>query len=163
MKKYQIFLSENFQFLEVKFSIYLNRRVFVMGYLFFTYRHIYHLLTRIKRCRVGCRSSYYHSFYICCISSTCYFLCSYLSRSEKVRLDYPGHSISYQIARVISGYSDQPAHTHTKQNLYRPSEENLTVWLAIECNDWSACANAQTDPSHCLADMLSCRNAVALR
>ena len=31
MKKYQSFLSENFQFLEVKFSIYLNRRVFVMG------------------------------------------------------------------------------------------------------------------------------------
>ena len=31
MKKYQRFLSENFQFLEVKFSIYLNRRVFVMA------------------------------------------------------------------------------------------------------------------------------------
>ena len=30
MKKYQSFLSENFQFLEVKFSIYSNRRVFVM-------------------------------------------------------------------------------------------------------------------------------------
>ena len=30
MKKYQTFLSENFQFLEVKFSIYLNRHVFVM-------------------------------------------------------------------------------------------------------------------------------------
>ena len=30
MKTYQNFLSENFQFLEVKFSIYLNRRVFVM-------------------------------------------------------------------------------------------------------------------------------------
>ena len=30
MKKYQSFLSENFQFLVVKFSIYLNRRVFVM-------------------------------------------------------------------------------------------------------------------------------------
>ena len=31
MKKYQSFLSENFQFLEVKFSIYLNRHVeFVM-------------------------------------------------------------------------------------------------------------------------------------
>ena len=28
-EKYQNFLSENFQFLEVKFSIYLNRRVFV--------------------------------------------------------------------------------------------------------------------------------------
>ena len=26
------FLSENFQFLEVKFSIYLNRRVFVMTF-----------------------------------------------------------------------------------------------------------------------------------
>ena len=30
MKKYQSFLSENFQFLEMKFSIYLIRRVFVM-------------------------------------------------------------------------------------------------------------------------------------
>ena len=29
-EKYQIFLFENFMFLEVKFSIYLNRRVFVM-------------------------------------------------------------------------------------------------------------------------------------
>ena len=29
-ENYQIFLSENSQFLEVKFSIYLNRRVFVM-------------------------------------------------------------------------------------------------------------------------------------
>ena len=30
-KNIRIFSSENFQFLEVKFSIYLNRRVFVMG------------------------------------------------------------------------------------------------------------------------------------
>ena len=29
-EKYQSILSENVQFLEVKFSIYLNRRVFVM-------------------------------------------------------------------------------------------------------------------------------------
>ena len=29
-EKYQSFLSENFQFLEVKFSIHLNRCVFVM-------------------------------------------------------------------------------------------------------------------------------------
>ena len=29
-EKYQNFLSENFQFLEVKLSIYLNRHVFVM-------------------------------------------------------------------------------------------------------------------------------------
>ena len=30
MKNIRVFLSENFQFLEVKFSIDLNRRVFVM-------------------------------------------------------------------------------------------------------------------------------------
>ena len=29
-EKYQSFLSENFQFMEVKFSIYLTRRVFAM-------------------------------------------------------------------------------------------------------------------------------------
>ena len=29
-EKYPSFLSENFQFLEMKFSVYLNRRVFVM-------------------------------------------------------------------------------------------------------------------------------------
>ena len=30
MKNIRVFLSENVQFLEVKFYIYLNRRVFVM-------------------------------------------------------------------------------------------------------------------------------------
>ena len=30
--KNRVFLSENFQFLMVKFSIYLNRRVFVMSF-----------------------------------------------------------------------------------------------------------------------------------
>ena len=30
MKKYQIFFSENLYFLVVKFSVHLNRRVFVM-------------------------------------------------------------------------------------------------------------------------------------
>ena len=30
-EKYQSFLSKNFQFLVEKFSIYLNRRVFVMS------------------------------------------------------------------------------------------------------------------------------------
>ena len=33
MKKYQSFLSENFPFLAVKFSIYLNWRVFIMDIL----------------------------------------------------------------------------------------------------------------------------------
>ena len=41
-EKYKSFLCENFQFLEVKFSIYLNRRVFVMaalaGYLITGFR-----------------------------------------------------------------------------------------------------------------------------
>ena len=35
INRYQrFFLSENFQILEVKFSIYLNRCVFVMGYMY---------------------------------------------------------------------------------------------------------------------------------
>ena len=32
-EKYQSFLPENFQFLEVKFSLYLNRRTFVMDWM----------------------------------------------------------------------------------------------------------------------------------
>ena len=31
MKNTRVFLSENFQFLVMKFSKYLNRRIFVMG------------------------------------------------------------------------------------------------------------------------------------
>ena len=42
MKNIRVFLSENFQFLEVKFSIYLNRSVFVM----------------LSACQLG---PYYHS------------------------------------------------------------------------------------------------------
>ena len=33
MKNIRVFLSENFQFLEVKFSVYWNRRVFVMIFI----------------------------------------------------------------------------------------------------------------------------------
>ena len=33
ISEFFFFLSENFQFLEVKFSIYLNRHVFVMKWL----------------------------------------------------------------------------------------------------------------------------------
>ena len=32
MKNIRVFLSENYQFLEMKFSVYLKRRVFVMFY-----------------------------------------------------------------------------------------------------------------------------------
>ena len=61
MKNIEGFLSENFQFLEMKFSMYWNRRVFVMG-LFarqpeilhtFTDNKI-HFLKRSIRQRVGC-------------------------------------------------------------------------------------------------------------
>ena len=38
-EKYQSFLSENFQFLVVKFSIYLNRHVFVMCSMFLISRY----------------------------------------------------------------------------------------------------------------------------
>ena len=39
-ENYLIFLSENFQFLKVKFSIYLNRHVFVMNsYYGYIQRH----------------------------------------------------------------------------------------------------------------------------
>ena len=37
-EKYQSFLSENFQFLEVTFSIHLNRHVFVMIVTLVLYR-----------------------------------------------------------------------------------------------------------------------------
>ena len=64
-EKYQSFLSENFQFLEVKFSIYLNRRVFVMsGTLFLLALVIWYLGTQGKtllsfcasKCSTGLRS-----------------------------------------------------------------------------------------------------------
>ena len=47
MKNIRVFLSDFFQFLEVKFSIYLNRRVFVMiapdKALFFSTKKCRHL------------------------------------------------------------------------------------------------------------------------
>ena len=49
MKKYQ-FLSKNFQFLEVKFFIYLNRRVFVMGHTGLTVVFVVRLLI----CKIVC-------------------------------------------------------------------------------------------------------------
>ena len=47
IKKYQIFLSENFHFLVVKFSAYLNRLVFVMVFVILTSSEI----------KANCRSS----------------------------------------------------------------------------------------------------------
>ena len=47
-KKYQSYLSENFYFLEVKFSIYLNRSVFVINH----------------RCSKRPENSWHHTAYI---------------------------------------------------------------------------------------------------
>ena len=47
MKNIRDFLSENFQFLEVKFSTYLNRHVFVMQFCFLFLRHL-------KQTNIGC-------------------------------------------------------------------------------------------------------------
>ena len=38
MKNIRVFLSENFQFWEVKFAIYLNMHVFVIGAVLFMFR-----------------------------------------------------------------------------------------------------------------------------
>ena len=47
------FLSENFQFLEVKFSIYLNRPVFVMYvsifFLFSLFCPFFHFVTKVLK------------------------------------------------------------------------------------------------------------------
>ena len=51
MKNIRIFLSENFQFLVVKISMYLNRRVFVMpipGSCFSSRKHTYIILTPLN-------------------------------------------------------------------------------------------------------------------
>ena len=40
-EKYQNFLSENFQFLKVKFSVYLNRHVFIMQVILCTEESVF--------------------------------------------------------------------------------------------------------------------------
>ena len=53
-EKYQNFLSENFHFLVVKFSVYLNRCVFVM---FLEYLHLHPMKFVQIKCKVRGRSS----------------------------------------------------------------------------------------------------------
>ena len=51
MKKYQNFLSEIFQFLEVKYSMYLDRRVFVMKLTFLDNNsNIFHIFAQTIDC-----------------------------------------------------------------------------------------------------------------
>ena len=46
MKNIGVFISENFQFLVVKFSMYLNRRVFVMAVKnHILHRHVHNKVT----------------------------------------------------------------------------------------------------------------------
>ena len=64
MKISGVFLSENFQFLEVKFSIYLNRRVFVMN--FQTEKGVNSESTRVTITLLG---NAMLSFFFLCLSS----------------------------------------------------------------------------------------------
>ena len=47
MKNIRDFLSENFQFLEVKFSTYFNRRVFVMHFHSIKFESVFTISIRI--------------------------------------------------------------------------------------------------------------------
>ena len=58
-EKYQYFLSENFQFLVVKFSIYLDRRVFVMR----RYAAIGAALKRKEKLPLGANSFFFFFFF----------------------------------------------------------------------------------------------------
>ena len=71
MKKYQGFLSENFQFLEVKFSIYLKRRVFVMISFSFGKRDL--VLLGFVFC---CARAIRHVFFLHSFSFWFHLLCS---------------------------------------------------------------------------------------
>ena len=91
-EKYLIFLSENFQFLEIKFSIYLNRRVFVMdeivpgaGKVPFYHRRMLKAYEQI--CAV-CRSSF--SAYAKRVFLSLYIKCTHISMSisNHVRCNY---------------------------------------------------------------------------
>ena len=55
MKKYQIFFSEHFQFLDVTFSIYLNRRALVMDHVWYFFYCIYSLLCLLNSAIVASR------------------------------------------------------------------------------------------------------------
>ena len=50
MKKYLNFLSENFHFLMVKFSVYLNRRVFVMFQTLVCQIRVHKCYTKSRTC-----------------------------------------------------------------------------------------------------------------
>ena len=60
MKNIRIFYPKNYQFLVVKFSVYLNRRVFVMS----AFPYQFHIRPQMK-------SSFF--FFYCIVSSFCFF------------------------------------------------------------------------------------------
>ena len=47
-EKYQNFSSDNFHFLVVKFSVYLNRRVFVMSFISISFVHLLILFSPLQ-------------------------------------------------------------------------------------------------------------------
>ena len=69
MKNIRLFLSENFPFLVVKFSIYLNRRVFVMGFYNTDFR--YNTVSCTFKALPTCKSN--HRMKICDICLLFFF------------------------------------------------------------------------------------------
>ena len=75
MKNITVFLSENFQFFGVKFSIYLNRHVFVMilkAFILFS-ENDHHFIFRKQPLfsKMGKIRKQYHQFVVCriCLNS----------------------------------------------------------------------------------------------
>ena len=94
MKNIRVFLSENFQFLEVKFSIYLNRRVFII--LNFVVCRIVNIndtqlsysvpytIFEQRRPRSACASAQSDQFF-CCHDHFGHWALKVLSQNRKVR------------------------------------------------------------------------------
>ena len=74
MKNSRVFLCENFQFLEVKFSIYLNRRVIVMlCVLGFEWQHLQILFLKLVK------------HFICELRGTCYSNNTILTQETEIK------------------------------------------------------------------------------
>ena len=80
MKNIGFFLSENFQFLEVKFSIYLNRRVFVMVTILCIFANI---------------KAFFLATYTCTLRLSCFFV-----RTTKMKM-----TTTYPFERALSQQS----------------------------------------------------------
>ena len=121
-EKYQSFLSENFQFLEVKFSIYLNRHVFVMGYCRMCLWRAHAWMTHnddamMMWTRTFCACP--KAFFAWCGSNGRVRKKGSLSHTRKFE---PKHGRTFNKTCVTNEDSDQPVHpTSMPKVLFHPS------------------------------------------